>query len=144
VNVFTVVHCWSHEMNEQPVNKEELGRATWTFLHTLAANYPSTPCKQEQIDMWIFLRKFAKLYPCEPCAVDFQDYMTAHPPDISGEGSLSRWMCEAHNDVNRRLGKVEFNCAEVSARWGTCESCEMNIDSLEAFKRMAGLPSRAR
>ncbi|KAG6761316.1 hypothetical protein POTOM_034530 [Populus tomentosa] len=34
-----------------PVTKEELGRATWTFLHTLAAQYPEHPTRQQKKDV---------------------------------------------------------------------------------------------
>lgn len=30
--------------------REELGRHTWTFLHTLAAQFPENPTRQEQKD----------------------------------------------------------------------------------------------
>lgn len=33
------------------VSKEELGRATWTFLHTLAGQFPEHPTKQQQKDV---------------------------------------------------------------------------------------------
>lgn len=32
------------------VSREEVGRATWTFLHTLAAQYPEHPTRQQQKD----------------------------------------------------------------------------------------------
>lgn len=32
------------------VTREEVGRATWTFLHTLAAQYPEKPTRQQQRD----------------------------------------------------------------------------------------------
>lgn len=32
------------------VSREEVGRATWTFLHTLAAQYPEHPTRQQQRD----------------------------------------------------------------------------------------------
>lgn len=32
------------------VSKEEVGRATWTFLHTLAAQFPESPTRQQQRD----------------------------------------------------------------------------------------------
>ncbi|CAL5194497.1 unnamed protein product [Lathyrus oleraceus] len=33
------------------VTKEDLGRATWTFLHTLAAQYPDNPTRQQKKDV---------------------------------------------------------------------------------------------
>ena len=38
------------------VSKEELGRATWTLLHTLAVQYPQTPTKQQQKDVKTLVR----------------------------------------------------------------------------------------
>ena len=32
------------------VTREEVGRATWTFLHTLAAQYPEKPTRQQRRD----------------------------------------------------------------------------------------------
>ncbi|KAG9152118.1 hypothetical protein Leryth_017676 [Lithospermum erythrorhizon] len=34
-----------------PVTKEDLGRATWTFLHTLGAQYPDVPTRQQKRDV---------------------------------------------------------------------------------------------
>uniref|UniRef100_A0A9I9DGP7 thiol oxidase n=1 Tax=Cucumis melo TaxID=3656 RepID=A0A9I9DGP7_CUCME len=34
-----------------PVTKEVLGRATWTFLHILAAQYPDHPTRQQKKDV---------------------------------------------------------------------------------------------
>lgn len=38
------------------VSKEELGRATWTMLHTLAVQYPQAPTKQQQKDVKTLVR----------------------------------------------------------------------------------------
>jgi len=35
----------------RPISKEELGRATWTLLHTLAAQFPDKPTKQQKRDV---------------------------------------------------------------------------------------------
>lgn len=32
---------------------------------------------------------------------------------------FGRWMCEAHNGVNRKLGKKEFDCERWEERWRT-------------------------
>ena len=33
-----------------PVDKDDLGRATWTFLHVLAAQFPDHPTRSQQKD----------------------------------------------------------------------------------------------
>lgn len=38
-------------------------------------------------------------------------------PRVEGREGLGRWMCEAHNEVNRKLGKREFECARWEERW---------------------------
>ncbi len=42
------------------MDKDELGQATWKFLHTLSVNYPDRPSQQEQKDMGNFLHLFSR------------------------------------------------------------------------------------
>ncbi|KAJ5614444.1 FAD dependent sulfhydryl oxidase Erv1 [Penicillium herquei] len=108
---------------ECPPDVEELGRSTWTLLHTMAATYPEKADIQQQNDMQGFLKFFSRLYPCWVCADDFKTWM-AHPsgrnqPKLSGRKEFGWWMCEAHNEVNRKLGKKEFDCRFWEERWRT-------------------------
>ena len=45
--------------------------------------------------------------------------MKQNPPEpaVNSREALSLWMCNVHNEVNRRLGKTEFDCAQVDERW---------------------------
>ncbi|BFZ56723.1 hypothetical protein PYCC9005_003771 [Savitreella phatthalungensis] len=61
---------------EQPPDVEVLGRASWTLLHTTAANYPALPTPVQQNDMAAFLRTFAQFYPCGMCAQDLREWMS--------------------------------------------------------------------
>ncbi|EPS26789.1 hypothetical protein PDE_01728 [Penicillium oxalicum 114-2] len=106
-----------------PPDVEQLGRSTWTLLHTMAATYPEKASAEHQEDMQGFLKFFSKLYPCWVCADDFRAWM-AHPsgrnqPKLSGRKEFGWWMCEAHNEVNRKLGKKEFDCRLWEERWRT-------------------------
>ena len=103
-----------------PPDVEVLGRATWTFLHTLAANYPEKPSVQEQRDMGSFMRTLGRFYPCWHCADDFRVWMDkGNEPRTASRGEFENWMCRAHNEVNRKLGKKEFDCSpsSLSIRW---------------------------
>ncbi|EPY53153.1 sulfhydryl oxidase [Schizosaccharomyces cryophilus OY26] len=90
----------------------ELGRSTWTFLHAMAANYPKKPTTVEKTNMSSFLYNFSKFYPCWACAEDLRIWMAkdGNDPKVEDRESLCQWICEAHNDVNERLGKPVFNC----------------------------------
>ncbi|CAI5485493.1 unnamed protein product [Closterium sp. Naga37s-1] len=85
-----------------PATKEELGRATWTFLHTLAAQFPEKPSKQQQKDAKEFVTLLARVYPCKICSYHFQKIVKANPPQAGSRGELEQYMCRLHNIVNRR------------------------------------------
>ncbi len=44
------------------VSKEELGRATWVLLHTMAAQYPVRPSRQQQQDAKNLVRQQTGLH----------------------------------------------------------------------------------
>jgi FAD-linked sulfhydryl oxidase len=47
--------------------------------------------------------------------------MAENPPKAGSRAELSVWLCEAHNRVNRALGKPVFSCAlaDLDERWRT-------------------------
>ncbi|MCJ1471668.1 hypothetical protein MMC13_000308 [Lambiella insularis] len=104
-----------------PPDVDRLGRHTWTLLHSISAAYPARASRAQQADMAQFLALFAALYPCGVCADDFRGWMRreGNAPRVEGREGLGAWMCEAHNAVNRKLGKREFDCARWEERWRT-------------------------
>lgn len=112
-----------------PPDVEQLGRATWTFLHTTAAYYPTRPTPSQRANMLNLLHSLPTLYPCGHCADHLGREMKVNPPDVSGREGLGRWLCERHNEVNGRLGKERFECSEkmLGERWrdgpedGSCD-----------------------
>ncbi|KAK2808240.1 hypothetical protein FQN49_008735, partial [Arthroderma sp. PD_2] len=106
-----------------PADVEALGRSTWTLLHTMAATYPTTASPQQQTEMGQFMTLFSKLYPCWVCADDLRTWMNhpsgANKPRLKGRADFGNWMCVAHNEVNRKLGKKEFDCSKWEERWRT-------------------------
>lgn len=112
-----------------PPDVEQLGSATWTFLHTTAAYYPDAPTMAHRVNMLSLLRALPVLYPCSTCATHLGEEMKTRPPDVSSRGALSRWLCEQHNAVNTRLGKDRFECTveRLDERWkdgpkdGSCD-----------------------
>ncbi|GKZ37256.1 hypothetical protein AbraIFM66950_008713 [Aspergillus brasiliensis] len=104
-----------------PPDSEALGRSTWTFLHSLTASYPAQASSEQQSEMRQFLGIFSKLYPCWVCAEDFRTWMAEpsgeNQPKLGGRKEFGDWMCRAHNEVNRKLGKSEFDCRFWEERW---------------------------
>ena len=101
-----------------PPDVNQLGRSSWTMLHATAAKYPKdSPTDQQKQDMTKFLTLFSHVYPCTWCAKDFEKYIRENAPKVDNREQLGRWMCEAHNHVNKKLGKPKFNCNFWETRW---------------------------
>ncbi|KAL3315713.1 hypothetical protein Ciccas_005655 [Cichlidogyrus casuarinus] len=110
-----------------PPDKNELGRSTWTLLHSMAAYYPDSPTEQQKSGMYAFLKQFAEFYPCHHCSKDLKTNMVKIPPKLDSRMDLSGWLCVQHNQVNAKLHKPFFDCSKVEERWrkgwsdGSCD-----------------------
>lgn len=103
------------DRKECPLDSQELGRNTWSFIHTMAAYYK--PSEENKVRMSNLINGIARFYPCSYCASHLQEYIVKNPPNLDSATLLSRWWCLAHNDVNARLGKPIFDCDRVMERW---------------------------
>lgn len=115
----TVAVATESTLSDCPPDVDELGRNTWSMLHTMAATYPETASSSTQATMRSFISTFSQLYPCGTCAEDFRGWMKqpGNEPRVRGQDDLGTWMCEAHNAVNVKLGKKEFDCSLWKERW---------------------------
>ena len=124
------------------VSREELGRATWLLLHTIAAEYPDEPTRAQRRDAREFLRTMTSLYPCERCGAEFADITRRDAPDVSSGDALRAWTCRAHNEVNAKLGKPAFACERFHERWRgvRCDDGDdgCDVDAKRARRRGRG------
>jgi mitochondrial FAD-linked sulfhydryl oxidase len=110
-----------------PLDKDQLGRGSWSLLHTIAAHYPDRPTQEQTIKTREFFYALSNVYPCEYCASDLREDLKVNPPQTKSQTELSQWLCRLHNRVNVKLGKPEFDCAKVNQRWrdgwldGSCD-----------------------
>ncbi|OAA58712.1 FAD dependent sulfhydryl oxidase Erv2 [Cordyceps fumosorosea ARSEF 2679] len=98
---------------ENATLKAELGQATWRFLHTMAARFPDKPTKDERTTFEQFMHLFGRLYPCGDCARHFRSILAEYPPQSGSRSAAAGWLCFAHNLVNKRLEKPEFDCTKI-------------------------------
>jgi len=100
-----------------PLTREELGRASWALLHTMASTYPVKPSVDQQTAMTQFIHSLSILFPCQDCANHFRARISSHPPNVNSRSDLAQWFCEAHNAVNLRQGKSMFDCSTILSYW---------------------------
>ncbi|BFZ57837.1 hypothetical protein PYCC9005_004891 [Savitreella phatthalungensis] len=94
--------------------KAALGRSSWHLFHTTLARVPDRIEDQEgrkELEMWV--RLFGKYYPCGECAAHFLKLLDKYPPQAGGRKAAALWGCRVHNEVNKRLGKGEYDCTTV-------------------------------
>ncbi|KAF2012341.1 hypothetical protein BU24DRAFT_326845, partial [Aaosphaeria arxii CBS 175.79] len=108
------------QFTDCPPDVTLLGRSTWTLLHSITATYPVSPSPAHQRSALSFVSALGTLYPCWHCAGDFREWMArdGNAPRVSSREEFGRWMCEAHNAVNVKLGKGVFDCGRWEERWG--------------------------
>jgi hypothetical protein len=121
--VFIWKRYWKGDVHRGPPNAEELGRSTWTLLHTIATRLPEEPSDREKIDIKTFIHLFARYYPCVKCGYHMQQYLEGNPIRTETKSDLEHWFCQFHNAVNKRLGKPIFDCRMLSTRWHYDHGC---------------------
>lgn len=73
LNVQGMLSSASSTGDSSAAMKAELGRATWTLLHMLAAQFPEKPTRQQQRDARELITCLTRIYPCGECASHFTE-----------------------------------------------------------------------
>ncbi|RLN40685.1 hypothetical protein C2845_PM01G06850 [Panicum miliaceum] len=115
--ILKAMNAQEKDAKAAPLTKEEVGRATWMLLHTIAAQFPDEPTRQQKRDVKELMHIISRLYPCKECADHFKEVLKANPVQAGSQAEFSQWLCYVHNVVNRSLGKPIFPCQRVTARW---------------------------
>jgi hypothetical protein len=58
------------------------------------------------------------LFPCKICSEHFKELLARNPVRNSNREELVDYMCDIHNQVNKRLNKPIFDCGKAFDFWG--------------------------
>jgi len=87
----------------------ELQRKLWEELHTYKW------ISEEETKIWFNF--FCLRVPCGECRVHWSNLISEFPPDFSSQNSFFEWGVEAHNKVNKRLGKPQISLDDAKRLW---------------------------
>lgn len=93
---------------EMSFNSNAWGPIAWHHLHLLGFAFPAAPTQTDRDNFARFLDYFARTLPCSECRTNFSAYLNRRfKPDthLKNCDTISRFLFEAHNHVNRKLGK---------------------------------------
>lgn len=101
------------------LNTQMWGPHAWEFLHAVSFSYPQNPTRKDKADILTFFKSLRSVLPCEQCRIHFPKLLDKYPLEehIESRDELTHWLVNAHNDVNRRLGKQEMTYNTVQNKY---------------------------
>jgi len=93
---------------EKSFTAEAWGPVAWHHLHLVGFAFPASPTEAEREDFARFIEYFTRTLPCSDCRKNFRRYIAQKfKPDthLKNCETISKFLFNAHNDVNRKLGK---------------------------------------
>ena len=84
------------------------GPPLWHSLHTISFNYPVEPTDKNKEEYMTFFKSLGKVLPCKYCRDNFKNNLKQLPlrkTVFKNRETLSRWVYNLHEMVNKNLGK---------------------------------------
>lgn len=78
----------------------------WGTMHLTALHGP-------QEDLATLVELYTRIMPCPECKTHWTEYLQGHPV----QGDSFNWTVDAHNDVNKRLGKPIMDYETAKNLW---------------------------
>ena len=106
------------------LTKQEIGRNTWSLLHSIAASYPNEPKEEDKKQLTNFMYGLAHLFPCKICGSHLLKMLNKEGVHANSREDLVKYICKIHNIVNKVLGKPIFDCKKAFDFWGGDCGCD--------------------
>ena len=84
------------------------GPPMWHALHTISFNYPIKPTNDDKITYFNYFKSLQGVLPCKYCRDNLKDNykkLKLNKSVFKNRDSLSRFVYDLHEMVNKRLGK---------------------------------------
>jgi len=81
----------------------------WKFIHMIALAYSTNPTEEQRKNYKEFFTVLQHVLPCSLCANNYKRHITEELPltdeVLKDRDSLSKWLIDIHNLVNKETGK---------------------------------------
>jgi hypothetical protein len=84
------------------------GPALWHTLHTMSFNYPVNPTNEQKQFYYNYFISLKNVLPCKYCRDNYAKNLESLPltaKKLKNRETLSKWVFEMHELVNKNLGK---------------------------------------
>lgn len=98
------------------MHPEFWGPHGWIFLHSITFEYPSQPTELDKKKYFEFFNNLHYVLPCVSCAKHYQEHLVKYPLTeeiLQNKKTLTQWLIQIHNEVNKSLGKPVLTMNEV-------------------------------
>lgn len=85
------------------------GPAAWLLLHTISFNYPVDPSEEQKKHYYKYFKNLQNILPCRYCRENLAKNLKTNKltKDVmKNRDSLSRWVYNLHETINKMLGKT--------------------------------------
>ena len=108
---------------------EVWGPGAWTFLHTITINYPDNPNEDQKFYHKQLFENLRYTIPCEKCANHYSENLKKYPldPALESKTTLTKWLIDIHNEVNKKNGKRIYSYEEVEKIYKDMYTMKNNI-----------------
>ena len=91
------------------------GPPFWFTLHTISLNYPDNPTYTVRQHHLLFFESLKSILPCSICRNHYKEFLKNHPlsPYLDNNKSLTRWVLDLHNNVNKLNNKKIWTMKEM-------------------------------
>ena len=104
------------------------GPSAWTFLHTIALQYPELPTDDDKKQYYIFFNSLKDVLPCPNCRIHYSEHLDKFPIQLESRKELSEWLIDIHNEVNTMTGKRKHSYEEVKKQYDKLYSKKQTND----------------
>jgi hypothetical protein len=94
------------------MNPKIWGPDAWSFIHSVALNYPKNPTSEDREHYYGFYNNLKYILPCPICADNYGKHINdlqLTDAVLSSRKSLFNWTVDLHNKVNRMKGRSEYS-----------------------------------